>query len=69
MAGKIKALVDEFIRLRTDGNEAFVGLVRAHLIVKGIHPDDYTDTSEDDQVVIARLVQMIDDFKRTSLNN
>lgn len=63
VSGNIKRLIDELITLRTQGNEALAHFVRAHLVMKGIQPDRYTDSSPDDPKVIAELERMISDFR------
>ncbi|MBC7170982.1 MAG: hypothetical protein H5U40_01060 [Polyangiaceae bacterium] len=63
MAGRIKHLIDEVIRVRVGESPALLAFVRAHLMTKGIHPDHYTAASADDPLVIARLEQMLADFR------
>lgn len=55
MAGKIKAMIDTIIEQRTKDNTALIGLTKAKLIMKGIFPDKYTSTSEDDPEIIQKL--------------
>jgi hypothetical protein len=66
MAGRIKELIDEVFRVRMGESPALAAFVRAHLMLKGIHPDRFTDSSPDDPVVIARLEQMLADFRDES---
>ncbi len=55
MPGKIKKLIDTIITERADGNELVVHLTRAKLMLKGIDPDDYSETSQDFPDVIRQL--------------
>jgi hypothetical protein len=63
VAGKIKRLIDELIELRSGGNETLGYFVRAHLAMKGIAVEEYTEMSPDDPEVIAELEQMLSDFR------
>lgn len=67
MAGKVRALIDDFIRLRTRGNPTAEPFVRAHLMLKGIDPDKHTAHTEDDEEKIAQLERMIEDFGASGL--
>lgn len=55
MAGKIKRMIDTLIEKRANGNQTIVNTTRAKLRLKGISPDNYTLTSEDDPAVIEKL--------------
>ena len=66
MAGKIQRLIDELVEVRTKGRAALTHFVRAHLVLSGIDPDQFDETSADDPEIVARLERMIDDFRRTS---
>lgn len=55
MAGKIKRLIDAIVAHRSRGNASMVGFVRAKLMLKGIDPAKYTDTSPDDPDVLRKL--------------
>ena len=55
MAGRIKRMIDTMIEKRSNGNTTIVNTTRAKLRLKGISPDKYTITSEDDPVVIEKL--------------
>jgi hypothetical protein len=64
VAGKIKQLIDELIRLRTRSNVKAEPFVRVHLVLNGIDPDVYSATSPDDPEKIRVLRDMIRDFER-----
>jgi hypothetical protein len=55
MPGQIKRMIDEVIRQRSRGNPTLAITTRTKLILKGVHPDRHTATSEDDAAVIAVL--------------
>ena len=55
MPGKIKQLIDTIITDRANGNELVIHLTRAKLMLKGIDPDIYSETSEDYPNVIRQL--------------
>lgn len=55
MPGKIKAMIDTIIAKRSQGNPNLVAPLKIKLIMKGIDPDQWSDASPDDPVVIARL--------------
>ena len=55
MAGQIKRLLDRIIESRTQGNAFLVPFVRARIMLKGICPENFDATSEDDPVMISRV--------------
>ncbi len=55
MPGKIKQLIDTIITDRANGNKLVIHLTRAKLMLKGIDPDIYSETSEDYPNVIRQL--------------
>jgi hypothetical protein len=65
MRGKIKRLIDELIEIRTRGNTAQAHFVRSHLVLNGIDPARFDESSPDDAEVIATLEQMISQFDGT----
>lgn len=64
MAGRVKQLIDELIELRANGNPGVVHFMRAHLMLNGIDPSRYTESSPDDQQKERRLEEMIGNFSR-----
>ncbi|HWO11112.1 MAG TPA: hypothetical protein VNN80_16570 [Polyangiaceae bacterium] len=64
MAGRVKRLIDELIDLRAAGNPGVVHFMRAHLMLNGIDPSRYTETSPDDQQKEQRLEEMIGNFSK-----
>ncbi len=55
MAGKIKVMIEQLIQVRTKGNPHMVAPLKIKLIIKGIDPDLYNETSEDNPIVMQRL--------------
>ncbi len=56
MAGKVKALIEQLIELRTHGEHNLVAPLKIKLIMKGVDPDLYDSGSPDNPVVIQRVV-------------
>jgi hypothetical protein len=63
MAGKIKQMIDAFVDQRAQGNSVLEGVIKIKLILKGIDPKMYTSESEDDPAIIAKLNELMQDFK------
>jgi hypothetical protein len=63
MAGKIKVMIDAFVNQRAQGNTVLEGVVKIKLILKGIDPKLYTPESEDDPAIIAKLEELMKEFK------
>jgi hypothetical protein len=59
MAGKIKLMIDEIIEQRTRNNPELIGVVRTKLMLKGVDPNRYTETSDDDPRIISILEGII----------
>ena len=55
MTGRVKYMIDTLIDKRSHGNPALVKMMHIKLKLKGISPDHYSWTSEDDPVVIEKL--------------
>ena len=58
MAGKIKRMIDTIIDKRSGGNPAFASSTKVKMLLKGISPDKYTETSQDDPVTIEKLLNL-----------
>lgn len=48
-------MIDTIIAKRSKGNPTIELTTKTKMILKGINPDRYTSTSEDDPVVIGKL--------------
>ena len=62
MAGQVRALLNRIIEFRTRGNPFLVPFVRARIMLKGICPENYDETSEDDPVMISRVKMLAVDM-------
>lgn len=56
MAGKIKQLIDKLIELRTNGDRGLVAPIKIKLIMKGVDPDLFDETSADNPIVMQRVI-------------
>jgi hypothetical protein len=63
MAGQIKRLIDSVIEQRGQGNKVLEGVVKMKLILKGIDPKNYSDSSPDDPVVLGKLLDLMNELK------
>jgi hypothetical protein len=66
MAGEVKRLIDELMRLRSRGNPSLEPFVRVHLMLNGIDPNQYTADSPSNPQVEQTLQKMIADFRGKS---
>ncbi len=55
MAGKAKEIIDILISKRSKGNPEIAKALRAKLLLKGINPDNYTDSTPDNAAMLAKL--------------
>lgn len=55
MSGKIKQMIDSIIEQRSRQNPALVGLTRAKLLLKGIDPSKFNNSSEDNPDIMKKL--------------
>jgi hypothetical protein len=63
MAGKIKRLIERILAERSKGNEILAKAIKTKLILKGINPELYTDQSDDEQKIIKKLENMLQDMQ------
>jgi hypothetical protein len=63
MAGKIKEMIDSIVNQRAQGNSVLEGVVKIKLILKGIDPKNYSSASPDDPAIIAKLEELMREFK------
>ena len=63
MAGEVKRLIDELIRVRSKGKSSLEPFVRVHLMLNGIDPNMYTADSPSDPAVEIAVRKMIADFR------
>jgi DNA polymerase III sliding clamp (beta) subunit (PCNA family) len=62
VAGQIKRLIDTIIEKRSKNNSLLVSTTRAKLMLKGINPDAYKESTPDDPEIIARVKMVAKDF-------
>ena len=55
MAGVIKKMLDEIIDKRSNGSITMMNLTKAKLTFKGLNPDKFSNTSEDDPEIIKKI--------------
>ncbi|OOM09338.1 FIST signal transduction protein [Clostridium saccharobutylicum] len=66
MAGRIKEIIDEIIRIRSRENPAIAEMTIAKLILKGFNPNKFDKNSIDDEVIIEKLYNIA---KQLNVNN
>ena len=54
MPGQTKRLLDAIIAQRSQGNQTIALATKTKLILKGLNPDRFTATTEDDPAVLAK---------------
>jgi len=63
MAGQAKKMIDSIIEQRAKGSKVLEGVVKTKLILKGIDPKNFSETTPDDLAVISRLHQLMLELK------
>ncbi len=58
MAGQIKQILDQIIETRSHGDTFLTLTTRTKLVLKGIDPDKYDASSEDDPMIIHKVKQI-----------
>jgi hypothetical protein len=58
MAGKINRMINSIIEQKSRGNPTLAMTTRTKLIIKGVNPAKFTQTSPDDELVIQKLFQI-----------
>ena len=58
MAGKIKKLIDYIIEQRSQGDSTIVNTTKTKMLLKGINPDLYNESSDDDPKIELRLKEI-----------
>lgn len=62
MAGNVKRMIDLIIEQRSKGSPALIKLTKAKISLKGINPDKYTETSEDNPIAIEKLKALAEEL-------
>jgi hypothetical protein len=63
MAGQIKRMIDTIIEQRAKGSKVLEGVVKTKLILKGIDPKSYTESSPDDPAIMSRLHELMSELR------
>ena len=63
MAGKINQMISGIIETRSKGNPTIEATTRTKLILKGINPDKFTPSSDDDPIIIEKIEQIGKKFR------
>ena len=62
MAGQIKQMIDSIVEQRAGGNPTIALTTKAKLVLKGVNPNSYNETSRDDPVILAMVRKIAADF-------
>ncbi len=62
MAGPVKRVLDAVIATRGQNNPTFIEATRAKLILKGMNPAKFSETTPDDPVQVARARKLAAEF-------
>ena len=65
MAGQIKKMIDEIIKKRANGDSVLIKTTTTKLVLKGINPDKFNSSSEDDPVIMEKLKSLAKDLNIT----
>ena len=65
MPGKIKTVIDQIITQRSQGKAHLVPQIKIKLIMKGIDPDHWHETSPDDHAMFSRVASAAKDMDVT----
>jgi hypothetical protein len=63
MAGRVHRLIQQLYEVRGAGPSS-LHFLRAHLVLSGINPDEYTEATRDDEQKVVLLEKMLADFQR-----
>lgn len=69
LAGRIKEMIDEIIKVRSKGNPAIVEMTIAKLILKGFNPNKFDNNSPDDNDIIEKLRNIAKQLNVNSFEN
>ncbi len=60
--GTVKRVLDAVIATRGQNNPTFIEATRAKLILKGLNPARFTDSTPDDPAVVTKAKQVAAEF-------
>jgi hypothetical protein len=55
MSGKIRATIDQIVRVRSKGDNVRAMMTATKLLLKGVDPEAYSAASPDDPAVLEKL--------------
>ena len=58
MAGKIKNLIDTIIENKSKGSNLIKLTLKTKLVLKGVDPDHYSETSPDNPEILEKLKEL-----------
>ncbi len=67
MAGKIFRAINDIVQKKANGVRPLESVTRSKLIMKGIIPGDWKESSPDDPEVLQKLKQIAQDFQLTGI--
>lgn len=62
MAGTVKRVLEAIVAARGQGNATFIEATRAKLILKGMNPAKFSETTPDDPAQVARARKLATEF-------
>ena len=58
VAGQIKRMIDTILHQNAKGDTTLLTLTRTKMILMGVNPAKYTEHSEDDPIILAKLEKL-----------
>lgn len=68
MAGRIHSIINQIVTKKSNGVKALESTTRSKIIMKGIYPGNYNETSEDDPLIIAKLRDIAFEFQLNDID-
>ena len=62
MAGEIKRMLDSLVEQRAQGNPTLVATTISKLILKGVNPNRFDNSSPDDPALLAKIKTIATEF-------
>lgn len=62
MSGEIKKVIDQIVTKRSKGNPTIAKITRTKLLLKGVDPDKYDESSPYSAEVMQKLCKIADEF-------
>ena len=55
MTGTIRQMLDTIYQQRAGGNQAIERVLNVKLVLKGVYPETYTESTQDDETTIEKV--------------